>query len=54
MKPKLVYLLLSGFSIMAAVAAALGCPVFRNPQTYMAAGGTVVSLRQFIQVHRKR
>ena len=52
--PRLSYLLLTAFSIVAAVSAALGCPFFRNPQTYATAGGAVVSLRQLIEVHRKR
>ena len=52
--PKLTYLLLTTFSIVAAVSAALGCPFFRNPQTYAMAGGAVASLRQLIEVHRKR
>ena len=52
MNPKLAYLLVSVFSIVAAVSAALGCPFFRNPSTYATAGGAVVYLRQVLEAHR--
>jgi hypothetical protein len=42
------------FGVLAAVAAALGCPVFRNPGSYIAAGGTVGYIRHLIDVHRRR
>ena len=42
------------FAVVAAVAAALGCPVFRNPGTYASAGGAVGYLKYVVDVHRKR
>ena len=39
--------------IVAAVAAALGCPVFRNPGNYISAGGLVGYLKYVVDVHRK-
>ncbi len=50
---KLAYLLVSLFSIVAAVSAALGCPFFRNPSTYATAGGAFAYLRGLIDVHRR-
>ena len=42
------------FAVVAAVAAVLGCPVFRNPGTYASAGGAVGYLKYVVDVHRKR
>ncbi len=53
MKAKIVYLFAAAFAVVAAVAAALGCPVFRNPGAYVTAGGAVGYFRHFIDVHRK-
>lgn len=41
------------FAVIAAVAAALGCPVFRNPASYTGAGGIVGYVKYVIDVHRK-
>lgn len=41
------------FVILGAVSAALGCPFFRNPQNYVAAGGMVGYLQHLIEVHRR-
>lgn len=41
------------FAIVVAVAAALGCPVFRNPGAYMSAGGAIAYLRHVVDVHRR-
>ncbi|HLB68105.1 MAG TPA: hypothetical protein VJN63_06545 [Thermoplasmata archaeon] len=54
MKIKLAYLAAAVFAVVAGVAAALGCPVFRNPQAYITAGGAVGYLRHVIDVHRRR
>ncbi len=51
--PNIKALLVAGFVVMAAVAAALGCPVFRNPANYAGAGGIVGYLRYVVAVHRK-
>ena len=42
-----------GFIILGAVSAALGCPFFRNPENYAAAGGMVGYLQHLVDVHRK-
>ena len=52
-KAKIVYLFAAAFAVVAAVAAALGCPVFRNPGAYLTAGGAVGYFRHVIDVHRK-
>ena len=51
--PNIKALLVAGFVVMAAVAAALGCPVFRNPANYAGAGGIVGYLRYVVAVHRR-
>ena len=45
MNKKVAYIAIALFSIVAAVSAALGCPFFRNPSTYMGAGGAWAYLR---------
>jgi hypothetical protein len=52
-KIKLAYLAAAAFAVVAGVAAALGCPVFRNPGAYLTAGGAVGYFRHVIDVHRK-
>lgn len=47
-------LAVSLFAVIAAVAAALGCPVFRNPGSFLAAGGVAAYLRHIVDVHRLR
>lgn len=51
--PNLKALLVASFVAVAAVAAALGCPVFRNPANYAGAGGIVGYLRYVAAVHRR-
>jgi len=53
-KIKLAYLAAAVFAVVAGVAAAFGCPVFRNPQAYITAGGAVGYLRHVIDGHRRR
>jgi hypothetical protein len=50
--PNLKAVLIASFVAIAAVAAALGCPVFRNPTSYAGAGGLVGYLRYVVAVHR--
>ena len=45
MNKKVAYIAIALFSIVAAVSAALGCPFFRTPSTYMGAGGAWAYLR---------
>lgn len=52
-RPNLKVLAVMSFGIVAAVAAALGCPVFRNPGNYLSAGGVVGYLKYVVDVHRK-
>ena len=52
--PNLKGIAVAVFVVVAAVAAALGCPVFRNPGTYVSAGGAVGYLKYIVDVHRKR
>jgi|GEM_PF-3067684 len=52
-RENLKLLALSLFAVVAAVAAALGCPVFRNPGSYLAAGGVAGYLRHLVDVHRR-
>jgi len=51
--PNVKAVLIASFVAIAAVAAALGCPVFRNPANYAGAGGIVGYLRYVVAVHRK-
>jgi len=51
--PNVKAILVAAFVAVAAVAAALGCPVFRNPANYAGAGGLVGYLRYVAAVHRK-
>lgn len=44
---------LIGFIALGAVSAALGCPFFRNPENYAAAGGMVAYLKYVVDVHKK-
>jgi ferric-dicitrate binding protein FerR (iron transport regulator) len=44
---------LASFGAVAAVAAALGCPVFRNPANYLTAGGAIGYLKHVVDVHRR-
>ncbi len=41
------------FAVVAAVAAAFGCPVFRNPGAYVSVGGAVAYLRNVVDLHRR-
>jgi len=52
-RPSLKLLAVMAFGTVAAVAAALGCPVFRNPGNYMSAGGLVGYVKYVVDVHRK-
>lgn len=45
---------LLGFIAVGAVAAALGCPFFRNPANYASAGGLVGYVQHVVAVHRKK
>jgi len=45
---------LLGFVALGAVSAALGCPFFRNPANYTAAGGLTGYLEHVLAVHRKK
>ncbi len=53
-RPSLKLVAVMSFGVVAAVAAALGCPVFRNPGNYLSAGGVVGYLKYVVDVHRKR
>lgn len=44
---------IASFGVVAAVAAALGCPVFRNPANYIGAGGAIGYLKHVVDVHRR-
>ena len=52
-RPNLKMIGLAAFGIVAAVAAALGCPVFRNPNSYLSAGGLIGYMKYVVDVHRK-
>ncbi len=45
---------LIGFILLGAVSAALGCPFFRNPENYVAAGGFAGYVQHLIDAHRKK
>ena len=47
------FLALGVFAAIAAIAAATGCPVFRNPASYTGAGGIVGYLKYVVDAHRK-
>lgn len=44
---------IAAFGGIAAVAAALGCPVFRNPANYLSAGGAIGYLKHVVDLHRQ-